>query len=124
MTRKEFLKIAVGPTALATIPAGAMVAASTVSADTPEIPASSVTPKAITLAGGQFSLLLTAGQGLQCRLTHVPSNTLLADGPYSYSLGPIIFTNVEQHGSSVMLQGDTGTGITIKHRFTVDPKSS
>ena len=113
--------MAAAPAALAAMPIGAMVSASFAHADTPD---ASVPPGGtITLANEQYSLSLTAGHGLQCRLTHIPSNTLLADGPYSYSLAPIVFTDIRRDESSILLLGDTGTGIAIEHRFTLDPKN-
>jgi len=124
MTRKEFLKIAAAPAAFAAIPAAGMAIASAARADSVDAREASAGSQSVTLAGGQFTLSLTAGEGLQCRLTHVPTNTLLADGPYSYSLGPIRFAAAIRNGTSVMLQGTTGTGITIEHRFTVDPNTS
>ena len=122
LTRKEFLKFSVVPPALAALPGGTALIASTVTAQTPARFSSDA--KTVILANKQFSLSLTAGRGLQCRLLHTPTNILLADGPYSYSLGQIDFTDVEQQGSSVTLHGITGTGIAIKHSFTVDPQTS
>ncbi len=113
--------MAAAPATLAAVPIGAIVSASLAHADMPD--ASVPSGRTITLSNDQFSLSLTAGHGLQCRLTHIPSNTLLADGPYSYSIAPIVFTEVERHESSVSLRGDSGTGIAIEHRFTLDPRN-
>jgi hypothetical protein len=120
MTRKEFLKMAAAPTALAAMPIGAAVGASLAHADL--LDASAPSGGTITLENGHFSLSLSAHHGLRCRITHVPTNTLLADGPYSYSLAPVDFTSIKHDKTSVTLRGETGTGITIQHRFTLDPE--
>jgi hypothetical protein len=121
MTRKEFLKMTAGPAALAAMPTGAMVGATLARSDPPGTSAAS--PRTTTLVSKHFSLSLTANPGLKCRITHVPTDTLLADGPYSYSLEQIVFTGIKQNKSSVTLEGETGTGITIQHRFTLDPEN-
>jgi hypothetical protein len=75
----------------------------------------------VTLSNAQFALSLTPGTGLQCRLVHRPTNTVLADGSYSYSFGSPVFTKVQKEGNSVVLDGRTETGMAVRHRFTVDP---
>ena len=37
-----------------------------------------------------FSISVVPG-GLVCHLVHMPTGTVLADGPYSYSFGPLDF---------------------------------
>jgi hypothetical protein len=120
VTRKEFLKIAAGPTALAAIPAAVAITAAPARADIPDASAPTPNSKTFALSKGQFSLSLTTGNTLQCKLTHVPTNTVLADGPYSYSLGPMVFMDLKQDASSVTLVGATGTGITLEHRLSLN----
>jgi hypothetical protein len=120
ITRKDFLKLS----AMAALPVGVPLLAASAAAEIPAAPSSPGDSRALKLTSEQFALSLTAGNGLQCRLVHVPTGTLLADGPYSYSLGPIAFTGMKQEESSVTLQGTTATGITIEQRFTADPKTS
>jgi len=118
MTRKEFLKMAAAPTALAAMP-GAAVGASLARSGAPA--AQAPAGGAVTLENGHFSVSLSAGEGLGCRVTHLPTGTLLADGPYSYSLGPVRFTGLEHDGAGATLRGETGTGIAITHRIALDP---
>ena len=111
MTRKEFLKLAVAPTTMIALPAGVAMAAQT-------------GDKTFTLSNPAFRLELTAGKGLMARITHLPSSAVLADGLYSYSFGTPVFTNVTASGHGVVLTGDTGNGISIEQRFTVDPRTN
>ena len=47
---------------------------------------------AIELKSDAFSFSVSAVEGgLICHLVHVPTGTVLADGPYSYSFGPLDF---------------------------------
>ena len=79
---------------------------------------------AVTLKNAQLELTLSAGSGLQCKLVHVPSGRVLADGAYSYSFGTPVFTGVKQEGAAAVLEGKTETGLGVKHRFTADPATS
>jgi len=80
--------------------------------------------KTMTLKSDQFELILQAGKdAIACRLQHLPSGTLLADGPYSYSFGNPSFIVVSQDASLVTFKGATRTGLEIVHTFRVPAKS-
>ena len=112
MNRRDMMKLAATQTAMVALPA--VIIAPSARAESKSAPA--------TLKNAQFELTLTPGNGLQCRLVHVPSGKVLADG-YSYSFGMPVFSETKKDGSSVVLQGKTETGLSIQHRFTVDPGS-
>jgi hypothetical protein len=120
ITRKDFLKLSAAPLAMAALPIGAPLLGANAAASSPL----GGDLQTLALNSGQFALSLTAGNGLGCRLVHTPTNTLLSDGPYSYSLAPIVFTRVKQETSSITFYGDAGNGILVEHRFTADPKAS
>ncbi len=71
----------------------------------------------ISLASHQLRLTLTIGNGLHCRLEHMPSGVILADGPYCYSFGNPLFTEVHPETGTVVLGGCTDTGIEVAHVF-------
>ena len=52
-----------------------------------------------------------------CRLEHLPSGTVLADGAYSYSIGDADFGKASVEAGTVVLSGLTTTGIRVEHRF-------
>lgn len=116
MNRRDLLKLAATQTAMVALPA-VMVA--------PAATAESKSAHAnLTLKNAQFELSLMPGTGLQCKLVHLPTGTVLADGFYSYSFGTPVFSEVKKDGGSVVLHGNTETGMGIQHRFTVDPAVS
>jgi hypothetical protein len=78
----------------------------------------------IKLESKQLSLSLTVGRGLQCSLEHVASGTLLADGAYFYSFGAPHFTHIRRNGHSVLLSGQTPTGIYVSHRLALNPENN
>jgi hypothetical protein len=70
------------------------------------------------LQNGAFSLALKhEGKGISCRLMHTPTNTVLADGPYSYSFGPLSFSIGDHDASSVTFKGTTSAGLELTHVF-------
>lgn len=73
------------------------------------------------LRTSQFELTLTADSGLRCHLVHVPSGSVLADGEYSYSFGPPVFSTVRHEDETVLLSGATDTGIAVEQRFAAHP---
>ncbi len=115
MNRRDLMKLAATQTAMVALPAVI-------------VPSASAEAKgahsSVTLKNAQFELTLTPGSGLQCKLVHHPTGTLLADGFYSYSFGTPVFSEVKRDGGSVVLHGSTETGLAIQHRFTVDPAAS
>jgi hypothetical protein len=115
MNRRDLMKLAATQTALVALPA--VVAPSAFGE-------AKIAHSTVTLKNSQLELTLTAGKGLQSKLTHLPTGTILADGAYSYSFGSPVFSKVEKTGNSVELQGTTETGLGVLHRFTVDPAAS
>jgi hypothetical protein len=122
MSRKNVLKLAATRAATAPTPATLPTTASTADVRTPDV-ATEMAP-AVTLRNRHFLLTLTAGDGLQCRLVHLPSGTLLAEGAYSYSFGNPVFSDVRDTSGTVVLNGKTATGIAIEHRFSADQSTS
>ena len=72
---------------------------------------------ASTLKNQQFELSLHPGKELICRLIHVPSGTVLADGPYSYTFGTPAFKVTAHDASSLTLKGKTASGLEVEHQF-------
>ena len=77
MNRRDMMKLAATQTAMVALPA--VVVAPSARAESKSAPS--------TLKNAQFELSLTPGTGLQCKLVHLPTGTVLADGFYSYSFG-------------------------------------
>jgi hypothetical protein len=130
MTRKEFLKIAAGPTALVAMPTAAAITATSANADGPDASAPAQIPHTFKLEKGSLRFSLTMGNGLQAKLVHTPTNTVLADGPYSYSLGPLKFAGMRLDDNSAppnsdtfTVVGTTDTGISIQHTFALTDTS-
>lgn len=76
----------------------------------------------ITLKNSQFKLVLIPGKGLDCTLTHIPSGTVLAKGPYFYSMGEPAFEKVVREKETVTFIGTTDSGIQVSHSFRVQAK--
>ncbi len=121
MNRRDLVKLAAVQTAAMALPA-AMMAAEGKTSRGAEAKAGS--GSATTLKNAQLELTLSAASGLQCKLVHVPSGRVLADGAYSYSFGTPTFSGVKRDGASVVLEGKTEAGLGVKHRFTVDPATT
>jgi hypothetical protein len=113
MNRRDMMKLAATQTAMVALHAVTVA---------PSARAESKT-SAATQKNAQFELTLSPGTGLQCKLVHVPSGKVLADG-YSYSFGLPALTAEKVEGSSIVLHAKTDTGLAFKHRFTVDPAAS
>jgi hypothetical protein len=113
MNRRDMMKLAATQTAMVALPA--VTVAPSARAESMSSPA--------TLKNAQFELTLSPGTGLQCKLVHVPSDKVLADG-YSYSFGLPALTAEKVDGSSIVLHAKMDTGLAFKHRFTVDPAAS
>src|SRR5690242_1738707 len=108
MNRRDLVRVAACPIAVAATPAltaNTARAAGAGATSAPDHPQSTV-----KLSNRQFELTLAPGVGLRCRLVHLPTGTLLADGFYSYSTGPATFTHAEKDGTTVVLRGDFGGG--------------
>ena len=121
MTRKEFLRNAAA-TALVVLPVSASVSSTPARADTPAGPGSS-SGAGLTLKNDAFELQLKPGTGLIAKLIHIPSNIVLADGPYSYSFGDPAFTVTSSDASSATLTGTTAGGLVIEHHFRLPAQS-
>ena len=115
MNRRELMKLAATQTAV--MACSMAPAASPAFAQTSE-------SKSVTLKNAHLELSLSCGPGLQCRLAHRPTGTVLAEGPYSYSIAGLVFTDVQQEGQSVEAQGSDAVGLNVRHRFTLDPSGS
>jgi hypothetical protein len=114
MRRRDLIKLAGAPFAMASV--GSVQSGVRNSAETTA--ASQLLPT-IELYNSQFRLTLSPGLGLNCDLVHSPSNTLLAEGAYSYSFGIPAFRNVSRSGDSVILSGLIDSNLAIEQRFTV-----
>jgi hypothetical protein len=73
--------------------------------------------RAANLKNEAFALTLKATEtGLKTHLVHVPTNTVLADGPYSYSFD--VPLELDAHDdSSATFKGTTNTGLELTHTF-------
>jgi hypothetical protein len=112
MNRRDMIKLAATQTAMVALPA--VIVGPSARAQSKNAPS--------TLKNAQFELTVTPGAGLQCKLVHVPTGKVLADG-YSYSVGTPVFSEAKKDGSSIVLQGKTDLGLEIQQRFTLDPGS-
>lgn len=110
MNRREMIKLVASQTAVIALPAGAATKAEAETAGS-----------TVTLRNAQFELSLASGKGLHCRLIHRATGAALADGFYSYSFGDPVFSEAQKRDNSIVLHGTTATGMTIRHRFAVDP---
>ena len=117
MNRRDLVKLGVAQAAMVVVPGGAVVQA--------VAQTSSKNAEIVTLSNAQFQLTITPSENLQCRLLHIPTGTVLAEGAYSYSFGTPVFSRVQKVGNSLVLQGSIPkSGMLIQHRFTVDPENS
>src|SRR5262245_28431694 len=112
MKRRDIVRMAGAPIALA--------ACEGIFSATPRKDGSSNTPVSHELSGPQFRLTLRPDQNLHCRLVHVPSGTVLADGPYFYSFGSPRFSSVRKERDAILLEGETATGAKVEQRFALD----
>ena len=119
MNRRELVKLGAVQAAMVAVPVtGSVVAQAAAKSGSPS------NAKTLTLSNTQFALTVTTGAGLECKLVHRPTGAVLADGSYFYSFGTPVFSQVQQAGSSLVLQGSIpGTGMTIQHRFKADAGS-
>ena len=113
MKRRDLVKLAAAPLAVAGLPVILTAAANTATGSS-----------AAKLATRELQLSLTAGHGLQCRLVHLPSGLVLAAGAYSYSFGNPLFREIHSDPQTIVLTGRTESGIGIEHRFGVAPDSN
>jgi len=107
MTRRRFLGISAATAAAALIPEG-------IRGDIPKGP--------LKMQNSEFTLELKPGKGLECTLTHRASGTVLADGPYHYSIGTPAFEKLIEEDGTVTLVGSTDSGIEVLHTFRVQPQ--
>lgn len=112
MKRRDLVKFAAAPLAVAGLPASLATA---VSSDAPSSSAELVT--------GELRLTIRAGRGIECHLVHLPSGLVLAGGAYSYSFGNPLFREIHADHSVIILKGRTESGIEIEHRFGVTTDS-
>src|SRR6185437_55728 len=113
MKRRDLVKLAAAPLAVAGLPASLATAAR-----------SGVDNSIAVLATRELQLTIRAGRGLECRLVHVPSDLVLASGSYSYSFGNPLFRDTHANHETIILKGRTESGIGIEHRFSVTPDST
>ena len=106
LTRRNFLGLTTSAAAGAFLP-------NALHAQTP--------PGPMKLANEQFELVLTPGKGLDCTLTHLPSGSVLAKGPYFYSMGAPLFDKDSTDHGAITLVGATGSGLEVSHTFRVQP---
>ncbi len=112
MNRRELMKLAATQTAV--------VACSMSPISTPAFGQSSER-NSVTLKSELLELSLSWGPELQCKLVHSPTGMVLAEGPYSYSITGLAFTDIQQEGQSVEVQGKNEVGLQVRHRFTLNP---
>jgi hypothetical protein len=77
-------------------------------------------PSGAVLRNSHFELACGFSDGLQCRLIHLESASVLADGSYFYSFGRPVFFSVERDSLSLVLEGATETGLVVRQRFSID----
>jgi hypothetical protein len=110
MNRRELMKLALAQSVVA----GCSFASQADSRDKPSVAA---------LRNEHFELTCSVANGLQCRLVHLKTGAILADGAYSYSFGAPLFSDMHQDSFTLTLQGATETGLAVRHRFSIDPVS-
>jgi hypothetical protein len=113
MNRRELMKLALTQSALAGWP---------LTIASPGHTARDM-PSAVTLRNSHFEFECSFSKELRCRLVHLGTATLLADGAYSYSFGTPVFSDVRQDSSSLVFQGATETGLAVRHLFSIDPSA-
>ncbi len=113
MKRRDLVKLAAAPLAVAGLPVSLAAAAG-----------SAPVRSTAKLATRELQLSLSAGRGLECHLIHLPSGLVLATGAYSYSFGNPLFREIHGDPDTIVLQGRTGAGIGIEHRFSIAPDSN
>ena len=113
MKRRDLVKLAAAPLAVARLPMSLATAAD-----------SAAPGSAAKIAGRELQLSLEAGRGLECHLVHQPSGLVLATGAYSYSFGDPLFREIHRDAESVVLKGRTQSGIGVEHRFSITSDSS
>jgi hypothetical protein len=78
----------------------------------------------VILRNAYFELTLTPADELQCKLVHLPTGAVIADGAYSYSFGSPRYSPARKDDSSIVLEGGLDTGPQVRHRFSIDPSGS
>lgn len=71
------------------------------------------------LETSEFMLTIDIADHVHCRLEHLPSGTVLAEGPYFYSFSPINLAIADVSASGVVLTGVTTEGLALRHEFMV-----
>jgi hypothetical protein len=72
----------------------------------------------VNLKSDAFVLTLSSTPtGLKAHLVHVRTNTILADGDYSYDFGPVTLSIEANDDSSAIFKGTTDTGLELTHAF-------
>lgn len=77
-------------------------------------------PSGAILRNSHFQLTYSFSGGLQLRLTHLETGSILANGSYFYSFGRPRFSSVTRDLSSLVLEGATEARIVVRHRFSMD----
>lgn len=113
MKRRDLVKLAAAPLAVAGLPLSVTAAAS-----------SATGASVAKLASSELQLSLRAERGLECHLVHPSSGLVLATGAYSYSFGKPLFRQIHRDPATIVLTGRTESGIGIEHRFSVAPGSN
>ncbi len=113
MKRRDLVKLAAAPLAVARLPMSLATVAD-----------SATHGSAAKIAGRELQLSLEAGRGLECHLVHQPSGLVLATGAYSYSFGDPLFREIHRDAESVVLKGRTESEIGVEHRFSITSDSS
>jgi hypothetical protein len=62
-----------------------------------------------------LSLAVKPAGGFQCHLEHLPTKTVLADGPYSYAFGAPRVISATDEGGDFTFKGRTAEGLEITH---------
>jgi hypothetical protein len=114
LNRKDFLhSLALGGGSMLVTSPGVLAQATSPAMDTP------AGGKEVKLASDKFELVLSAGNGLNAKLTHLPSKIVWADGPYSYTFGSPTFTVTASDATSATLTGTMDNGLVIEHKYRV-----
>lgn len=112
MKRRDLVRLAAAPLAVAGLPASLAAAAS-----------SAAVSSIAELATPELRLKIRAGHGVECHLVHLPSGLELANGAYSYSFGDPLFQEARADRATIILRGSTESGIAVEHRFSVMPEA-
>jgi len=113
MKRRDLVKLAAAPLAVAGLPASLATAAR-----------SGAVSSIAELAARELQITIRARRGVECHLVHLPSGLVLASGSYFYSFGDPLFRQSHTDHKTIILKGRTESGIGIEHRFSVTPDST